>query len=181
MTRKERGLTFTEMLTTLAVAGIALSFALPGLNNGLADQRRAMTINELIATLHLARSAAVTRNELVTVCPSEDGNSCTTGGWEDGWIAFPDPQGTHSPDAEILISGPPSEPFTIRSDDFARFLTYRPTGQLMVDNVVENTGQFTICDDRGADAARVIAVNASGKPVLGDHQVDGSAPRCPAS
>ncbi|MDJ0928854.1 MAG: GspH/FimT family pseudopilin [Gammaproteobacteria bacterium] len=181
MTRRERGLTFTELLTTLAVAGIALSFALPGLNAGFADQRRATTINELIATLHLARSTAVTRNELVTVCPSDNGQNCASGGWERGWIVFADPLGTQTPDGEILVAGPPTESFTIRSDDFARFLTYRPTGQLMIDNAVENTGQFTICDDRGADAAKVIAVNASGKPVVGDHQVDGSAPRCPAS
>ena len=181
MTRRERGLTLSEMLITLAVAGVALSFAMPGLNDGFANQRRATTINELVATLHVARSAAVTRNELVTVCPSADGNSCASGGWERGWIAFPDPLGTQSPDGEILVSGPPAETFTIRSEDFSRFLTYRPTGQLMIDSAVENTGQFIICDDRGADAARVVAVNASGKPVVGDQQVDGSAPRCPAS
>ena len=40
----------------------------------------------LAASALLARSEAIKRNAVVTLCASSDGLNCTGGGWEQGWL-----------------------------------------------------------------------------------------------
>ncbi len=176
--RRERGFTLGEILATLAVAAVAMAVAVPGISNGLGDQRRATVINELVATLQLARSTAATRNQQVTVCPSTDGLSCAAGDWNQGWIAFVDPAATGQPAGEILTAAAGTPALSIRSAEFDRFLAYTPDGQAGSRNRAQAIGEFIICDDRGAVAARVLRIGPGGRPSLGDRQADGRAPAC---
>lgn len=177
-----RGFTLTELLTALAVAAIGLSIAAPGFQELTSNSRRATSINSLVSTLHRARNEAVTRNQQVTVCPSDNGTGCVDGAaWSDGWIAFPDPDQDRqvSGDEQVLVSGPGVARLGIYSEEFGDFIVFRPGGRVMVNDVDENSGQFTFCDDRGAGEARVVIIETSGHPRLSDHQVDGAAPDCP--
>lgn len=175
------GFTLPELLTTLAVAAIATSLAVPGIQAAMADQNRASAINELVGTLHLARSTAITRNRAVTVCASADGVRCKNDAWEKGWIAFVDENLDRVPDADgVLATGSAvGVAVRIRSEQFVPYLAYRPNGQIMIDRPDENSGQFTVCDARGADAARIIAIQVAGLPRMVDRQADGRAPVCP--
>lgn len=178
----QRGFTLTELLTTLAVAAIGLSIATPGFQELTSNSRRATSINSLVSTLHRARNEAVTRNQQVTVCPSDNGTSCVDGAaWSDGWIAFPDPDQDRqvSGDEQVLVAGPGSQRLTIDSAEFGAFIVFRPGGRVMVDDVDENSGQFTFCDDRGASEARVVIIETSGHPSLSEVQSDGAEPACP--
>lgn len=178
----QRGFTLTELLTALAVAAIGLSLAAPGFQEVTSNSRRATSINSLVSTLHRARNEAVTRNQQVTVCPSDNGISCGAGAaWSDGWIAFPDPDQDRqvSGDEQVLVAGPGVQHLNIDSEEFDDFIVFRPSGRIMVDAVDENSGQITFCDDRGADQARVVIIEASGHPRLSDLQFDGTAPNCP--
>ena len=57
----------------------------------VSNNRRATSINQLVSTMHAARSEAITRNVQVTLCPSGNGTTCTDGGnWGGGWIYAPD-------------------------------------------------------------------------------------------
>jgi type IV fimbrial biogenesis protein FimT len=180
-TNRPAGFTLTELLATLAVTGVVMSMALPSLSTVMNDQQRAGAVNELVTTLHLARSTAITRNQSVTVCASGDGLSCGGQKWEDGWIAFVDADLDHRPDeAELLNTGMATgADVTIRSAEFQPHLSYRATGQIMVNRLDENTGAFSICDARGADAARVVVILPAGLPRLTEKQIDGSPARCP--
>lgn len=178
----QRGFTLTELLTTLAVAAIGLSIAAPGFQTMTSNSRRASSVNSLVSTLHRARNEAVTRIQQVTVCPSDNGTICVDAAtWSDGWIAFADPDQDRqvSGDEQVLVAGPGVARLTINSDEFVDFIVYRPGGRIMVDDVDENSGQFTFCDDRGASEARVVILDTSGHPRLSDHQFDGSDPNCP--
>ncbi len=179
--RPQRGYTLIEAITVAAVAGLAVSLAVPGISDVVGDQRRASAINELVAGLHLSRSTAITRNQSVSMCPSDNGNSCTASGWESGWLAFVDPTGALAAPAEgdLVAVGRPAPGVTIRSAEFEQFLAYRANGQVMVNSLSVANGTFAICDGRGAGAARLLVVNAAGKPQLESALANGQPPSCP--
>jgi len=178
---KQRGFTLGELLTTMTVVGLSLSFAVPSFNTIVNNNRRATGINQLVSTMYLARSEAITRNSQITVCPSKNGGGCEAVGWNEGWLLFTDTNRDRSVDpGEFILSHMPAQTrLEIQSAEFGTFFVYRPNGRLMVNTPAENTGQMTICDPRGAEHARVLIVNASGHPQLSEYQSDGSSPVCP--
>ena len=180
--RRQCGFTLGELLATVAVAGIAASLALPGLNQAIDNQKRTAAIGDFVTALHLARSTAITRSTAVTVCPSTDGHRCDGTDWAAGWIVFEDPDGQLAPAADhtTLASGEAPAGLSIRSRQFPRFLAYRPNGQAMAETIDRNTGEFVICDRESDSTARALAINAGGKPRLHDRHMDGSPLDCPA-
>ena len=178
---RHSGFTLTELLATLAVSGVVMSMALPSLSGLISDEQRTSSVNELVNTLHLARSAAITRNQSVTVCASSDSLTCQGKAWENGWIAFVDSDLDRRPDGpELLNVGTAaSADITIRSAEFQPYLSYRANGQIMVNRLDENSGAFSICDARGADAARVIVILPAGLPRLSEKPVAGGRANCP--
>ena len=178
---KQRGFTLGELLTTMKVVGLSLSFAIPSFNSVVNNNRRASGINQLVSTMYLARSEAITRNTQITVCPSQTGVGCQGIPWNQAWLLFTDTNSDRSVDpGELILAHLPANPrLDIQSAEIGNFFVYRPNGRLMVNTPAENTGQVTICDPRGADHARVVIVNASGHPRLSEYQSDGSNPVCP--
>jgi type IV fimbrial biogenesis protein FimT len=178
---RQRGFTLGELLTTMTVIGLSLSFAVPGFNTIINNNRRATGINQLVSTMYLARSEAITRNTQITVCPSTNGVACQAVGWNQGWLLFADTNRDRAIQPGELILGhmPAQTRLEIQSAEFGTFFVYRPNGRLMVNTPAENTGQMTICDPRGAEHARVLIVNTSGHPRLSEYQSDGSTPVCP--
>ena len=93
--RRARGLTLVELVTTLAVAGISLAVLVPSWT-GMAERSRVTTTANLLLThLRYARSEAVHRNAMVSVCPSDDGATCSGDpqGWHNGYLVFVDSDG----------------------------------------------------------------------------------------
>jgi type IV fimbrial biogenesis protein FimT len=178
--RKQQGFTLADLMIALTVMGITLSFAVPSFKTVINNNHRSGAINQLVSTMHVARSEAVTRNVQVTVCPSTNGTSCSATAWKKGWLAFPDLDGDRQVDVnEAVISiGNEFESVDITTTQFPTFFVYRPNGRVMVNNVGANTGQLTFCDQRGADHARVVVVSSSGQPRLSEYQMDGSKPVC---
>ena len=95
---RQKGFTLLELMTTLAVAGLLLSFAVPSFSTLSLNSKRASSINEIVSAMHFARNTAVVRNERVTVCTSSNGTACETVGWNQGWLAFADVNGNRSVD-----------------------------------------------------------------------------------
>ena len=82
-----RGLTLTELMITLAVAGILMVIGVPSFRNASLGSRLSAAANDLLASVQLARSEAIKRNVAVTLCASANGATCAgSGGWEQGWI-----------------------------------------------------------------------------------------------
>jgi hypothetical protein len=67
---------------------------------------------------------------------------------------------------------------TIQSSQFPTFIMYRPNGRVMNASLNGSSGSFTVCDRRGADYAKVMIIDLSGRPRLSRTLVDGSAPAC---
>jgi type IV fimbrial biogenesis protein FimT len=180
-TTRQSGFTLGELMTSLAIAGILTAIAVPGMQSIIDNNRRVSITNQMTYTMHTARSEAITRNVQVTICPSSNQESCNDGAvWEQGWIAFTDIGRDRdvNGDDEIVVVSQGVANIDVYVDEFDDFLVYRPNGRILVADAAVNTGQFTFCDPRGAEYARVVYVNTSGRPKLSEHQLDQSAPEC---
>ena len=120
------------------------------------------------------------RNARITICPSSDGEDCAAVSWTEGWIVFQDTDGDGTVSGAETIDRVVGklEVASITTDEFPEFLIYRPNGRVMVDDVAENTGQLTFCDERGASHARVVIIDLNGGPRSSDKQMDGTSPVC---
>ena len=177
---RQKGYSLIELMTTIAVASILITVALPGMQSFRLNSNMTGQVNELISVMHLARNTAITTNSRVTVCTSSNGDSCNAAGWDDGWIAFVDRDSDQFADDNetVLRVGSESENLSILSGQYPSFLMYRPNGRVMKDTVSENSGRFTFCDKRGASHAKAVLVDLSGRPRVADNDTPGVSLSC---
>lgn len=153
------GFTVLETLVVAVVAMILYLVAWPSFAALLADHRRIVTVNTLVASLQHARHAAVMQNRTVTVCPSATGTHCV-GDWRVGWVAFTEPAGWRPghgiPTGAVLHRGDPATGVSVRSNR-ARY-RFRPHGR-------STNGTTLVCSGR---TARTIIVAPSGRVRSGD-------------
>ena len=83
--RTHHGFTLTELLVTLAIAGILAMMGAPSLCGLIARTTNATIEASVAGTLRHARTAAIMRNAHVLVCPSLDNRRCQSDGeWQYG-------------------------------------------------------------------------------------------------
>jgi type IV fimbrial biogenesis protein FimT len=176
----QRGFTLGEVLTTLGVLGVSLSLVVPSLDSVTRSNLRAGAINELVATLHVARSEAITRNSPIVVCPSQDGLTCASVAWEAGWIRFVDRNGNYKVEAgePVLGANPPLTGLRIRTEAFDKAFGYSPAGRVAAPDGVQGGGDFTFCASGNSADAQAVLVSALGQPVLAHRHADGRELDC---
>ena len=82
-----KGFTLIELMVTVAVLMTLLMVAVPSLDDNTLGKKLSSYANNLAASAYFARSEAIKRNALITLCVSSDGTSCAaSGGWQQGWI-----------------------------------------------------------------------------------------------
>lgn len=83
---KSQGFTLLELLITLLIASILFMFChhFNTLISGLSNECDA---NRFFNNLTFARNAAITGNQLITICPTEDLQHCTEN-WSNGYMVF---------------------------------------------------------------------------------------------
>ena len=178
--KRERGFTLLELMITLAIGGILLSMAVPALQSFTNNAKRSSAVNDFVSSMHLARNTAITTNARVTICASSDATNCGGVTWDKGWIVFNDFNSNQSVDVGETIVGTSNglDKVTLTSGQYGNFIMFRPNGRAMNASVNGNTGQFMVCDPRGAEYAKVVIVELSGRPRLSDYQVNGQPPVC---
>lgn len=99
--RWARGFTLPELMITLVILGILVSVGVPTFLEATLSSRLGSVANNLVLSVHLARSEAIKRNVTVRLCPSTNGTSCAAqSAFEGGWIVLADYPGT-TPDVVI--------------------------------------------------------------------------------
>lgn len=178
--KREKGFTLIELMTTIGIAALLVTMAVPGMKTVAMNSKQRSGINELISAMHLARNTAITTNSRVTLCPSSNGSSCETVEWNDGWIVFADLNSDQNVNGNevVLRAGSEADGLDIRSSQFSRFLMYRPSGRVMNASTTTNVGEFSICDVRGSEHARIVAIDLSGRPRMSEYSTFGSTPSC---
>jgi type IV fimbrial biogenesis protein FimT len=180
---KSKGFTLIELMITLAIAAIVMTIGVPSFREAIRNNRLTAHTNELVASLNLARSEAVKRNAMVSVCKSQNGTQCNNcaGGagadtkWKEGWIVFSNnkPGGNtgcvDSPEEEVIrIHGTlPGSIVLNPANNFANYISYLASGKS------NNLGSFTLCDDSETNenkklkSAKVIIIDQTGRIRIG--------------
>ena len=174
--RNSAGVTFVELLISLSLIAIVGTLAAPGFSNLLYDSRRTATVNDFFHALFLARSAAITRGKVVSVCRSTDRETCAGRAvpWTAGWIVFANddrdepPQRDPGEDLIAAYSGWPRGEITSNRAAYS----FRPHMQGVVN------GTIVFCDPRGSAHARAIIISHSGRPRVSRRGANNEALRC---
>jgi len=164
----------------VGLSAMLISISAPTVSDLISNSRQTGAINDLVSSMHKARSTAITTNTRVTICTSNNGSSCGTDPWNEGWIVFSDRDSDQNVDAEdtIIATSNDAKALDIESGQFSRFLMYRPNGRVMNSSINGNLGEFTICDRRGSSYAKVLIIDLSGRPRSSKKHSNGNSPVC---
>jgi prepilin-type N-terminal cleavage/methylation domain-containing protein len=153
--RQQQGFTLYELMITLMVVGIILSFGIPNLRSFTLNSRITGTANDLHAAFMMARTEAAHAKTNVTICASADpmGAANCGGTWDQGYVVFIDDDADQVRDAgeAILRSHPPLDTgVMLRVADAATYFMYAPSGLGRLDTGGNPPlSQVVICDERG--------------------------------
>jgi len=88
-TVQQDGFSLVELIVSIAVLSILISVAIPSFNSSILRVRASSSADTLITSINYARSEAITRNQRIVLCASDDGLNCLAPqGWNDGWIVM---------------------------------------------------------------------------------------------
>ena len=152
------GFTLPELLVTMAVASILLSFAGPSMQSLVADRRVAAITSEMYGTLALARSEAIKRQTMVSVCSSVNGTGCDelNSGWHHGWLVFSDQNrdGVFNNDDQLIRAIPEQPSIVTISWNRGFSLSFNSRGQ------TSTAGSFEVCE---RSETRAIVISMTGR------------------
>jgi len=177
---RQNGFTLIELIFAIGLSAMLIGMAAPAMSHLVSNSRQTGAINDLVSSMHKARSAAVMTNTRVTMCTSDDGDNCDTSSWNEGWIVFSDLNSDQSLDGDetIIASSSNTRNLNIESEEFAQFMMYRPNGRVMNTSINGNLGEFTFCDSRGSSYAKVLIIDLSGRPRTSRKTANGGSPIC---
>lgn len=153
--RQQTGFTLYELMITLMVVGIILSFGIPNLRSFTLNSRITGTANDLHAAFMMARTEAAHAKTNVTICASANpmGAASCGGTWEQGYVVFIDDDADQVRDAgeAILRSQPGVDTgVMLRVANAATYFMYAPSGLGRLDAGGNPAlSQVVICDERG--------------------------------
>ncbi|CAM5432183.1 GspH/FimT family pseudopilin [Rhodanobacter lindaniclasticus] len=98
MPRRARGFSLLELMITITVMAILLAIAVPSFRDVIHRNQVSSASNAMLASLNYARSEAITRGQLVSMCPGDATAGCASGSkvYDQGWLVYTYPAGAAS-------------------------------------------------------------------------------------
>lgn len=157
-----------ELLVTMSVATILLTLGVPAFQDLIKNNRLTTAANELVGALSLARSEAIKRGVRVTVCKSSTGAACAnSGGWDQGWIVFTDPNNNaifDSGDALLRVREAVQSNLSITGNtNLSDYTSYVARGHSQLTSGAFQAGTIKACDDRTGNVGKSLVVSQSGR------------------
>ncbi len=177
--RCQLGFSLVELITTLAVSSIVIAMGLPSMQQLMASQRMAASVNVLVSHLHLARSEAIKHGFHAVLCPSPDGEACIKSmQWQQGFILFVDKNVNRKRDpGEKLLRqfqpGSRGQQIRITTTTGRRWIRYQSTGLALGSNVT-----VTFCDSGGFVEPKAVIISNTGRPRISAEKPNGSPLVC---
>jgi type IV fimbrial biogenesis protein FimT len=178
------GVTLVELMLTLIVVSIVMAVGVPGVADLVQNNRMTAATNDLVSSIHLARSEALLRRRPVVICPVDDpaaaDPACNPAGdFGAGWLVFTDDNQNAQRDADdVIINVRPALHEQIAGNVTAdagapAYIAFADDGFRTDLDGVGNPGvtNLQLCDSRGdrrisggRAAGRWIRVSATGHP-----------------
>lgn len=155
--RNQSGFTLYELMVTLLIVGVVLSFGIPNMSAYTKNSRMTSTANDLHASFQLARSEASRAKTNITICPSANSMAADAncgGTWDQGYIVFIDDDGNllRAGATETILRAHPAiaTGVTLAIANDATYFSFASTG-LGRGNIGGNIAltQVVMCDERG--------------------------------
>jgi type IV fimbrial biogenesis protein FimT len=163
----QRGHTIPELLAMLGIAAILAGAAVPVFSNLLLETRMSAALATAMHAVNLARQFSATRSEAIRLCGSSDDRECTGGtDWTAGLLVA----GDRSPFRQSLPLRDAARGPRIRSN--------RAVVSFEGGSGFATPATLTLCDRRGARAARAVIVSRSGRPRASDRDASDRALTC---
>lgn len=153
--RGERGFTLVELMIVLVVAAVLLGLAVPSMSQFTLSGKLRAYSNEIVASVALARSEAIKRNQPVRLCVANaDGDDCEAGGWENGWIVI-------SSDDEVLLRQQ-------AIDDGFKIISAEDELSFQASGVGSTSATLTVCRATPSvgDQERIVTISATGRTTV---------------
>lgn len=197
--KKIGGYTLVELAGVLAIAGTVTAVALPALGTLVGDAQRTAVVNQLVATLLVARSEALKRGgRPLVACGVSDRDddgafdatelSCAGQNWSEGWAlgTWDDANGNARVDPDefqpvrVFQTGTAAR-LSVTAGNFMASPPVGPAGTLLIKSFGRRTsnGTITVCDRAGAVAPRAVIVSPVGRPRVAATRADGTPLGCP--
>jgi len=181
--RRQSGLTLLELLITLSIVAILLTLAVPSFITFTSNNQIISSTNNFVADINLARSEAVRRGTMVSICRLNTNNACTTADtcncgnttstqYESGYILYVNPNRDPVKDAGeevIRVYQPSDSDVTVRgSTNGDRRFSFVPDGTLDPGDIASGAlgTAHVICLNNANDEdtpCRVVNVRATGQ------------------
>lgn len=152
------GFTLIELMIVIAILAITFSLSVPAYKDLQLRQKINGQANQLFSIIYLARSEAIKRSSVVTICKSSDNQTCG-GFWSDGWVMFADydEDGALDPSENMISAGKIDNQIKMNWSAFGSDNYIRLTSRGMT---LAQNGTFTLCPENGnASIARTVVVS----------------------
>jgi type IV fimbrial biogenesis protein FimT len=134
---RSRGFSLLELMITITVMAILLAIAVPSFRDVIHRNQVSSASNALLASMNYARSEAITRGQLVSMCPGDKTSGCSSTGkvYDQGWIVYTYPAGAASANKAyaassiLLRSTDPQTNVSIQAKS-GTIITFAQQGQL---------------------------------------------------
>ncbi|UDL04369.1 GspH/FimT family pseudopilin [Marinobacter sp. CA1] len=161
-----QGLTLVELLLVVSILSITLGIGIPSITQLIEKTHRQDSLYQLLNGLSFARTEAITRGTVVTLCPLDNKNQCSNN-WNQPITVFSDPlkkRELSDADAILRIIEPPKSGKLYGRTGIRRHFGFRPTGMAR-----ESIGHLLWCpNDRLAEKAFQIRINMGGRPLIAE-------------
>lgn len=163
------GFTLIELMVVLVIVAVLLAIALPSFSVLTLRTKLRSYTNDIVTSVHLARSEAIKRNREITLCVSNsDGTDCNgSGTWDQGWIVLDDPN-------DMVIKWQQAAPsdITLKEKDGIHTIKFKSSG------LNGTPATFYLCAAKSTAGVKEIQVpvSATGRPRADN---DPSSTYCP--
>jgi type IV fimbrial biogenesis protein FimT len=162
-----RGHSLPELLAMLGIVAILAGSAIPVFSNLLLESRMNAAVATAMHAVNLARQFSATHSEPIRLCGSADERECTGGtDWTAGLLLADE---AYRFRRSLALADGPGAP-RIRSN--RAILSFEGGSGFAT------PATLTVCDRRGARAARAVIVSRSGRPRTSGRDASDGALKC---